>query len=136
LTGLEITMTKTFYSKLFFLAAIFNCTAGIAGIVFYEFQFSLFFGDQAVMKDFHTGLIFRLFMFAVLLFGLGYYFVSRDPEQNRGIVWLGALGKVGVFAAFTYAFLLNMASAIGLSIASMDLFWAVLFFYFLFTQKK
>lgn len=129
-------MTDNFYSKLFLLAAIFNCAAGVTGIVFYSFQFSLFFGDIAVMQDFHTALLFRLFMFAVTLFGLGYYFVSRDLEKNLGIVWIGALGKVGVFAGFSYAFFLDSATVIGLCIASMDLLWAMLFFYFLYKKSR
>ena len=34
----------------------------------------------------------------VALFGLGYYWVSRDPSANPGIVMLGVVGKPLVFA--------------------------------------
>lgn len=33
----------------------------------------------------------------VALFGLGYYWVSRDPSANPGIVMLGVVGKPLVF---------------------------------------
>lgn len=44
----------------------------------------------------------QLFAALVALFGLGYYYVSRDTAKNRAIVKLGIIGKMLVFLIFVY----------------------------------
>ncbi len=80
-------------------------TGSVGGLLSYEKQFKLTFGEEAFTGDFHQALLYRGFLLSILLFGVGYYLVSRDTSQNRGIVWLGAVGKVLVFGFFTDAFL-------------------------------
>ncbi len=40
----------------------------------------------------------------IAVFGVGYAIVTRDPPRNRGIVWLGVIGKLCVPALAIYEF--------------------------------
>lgn len=128
-------MSDRFFSRMFFLAALWNLAVALAGLVSYETQFKLTFGAEAYTSDFHQALLFRSFMLSVLLFGVGYYLVSRDTSQNRAIVWLGAAGKILVFAFFTEAFIHDKATIVAVGVSFGDLLWALLFFWFLYQTK-
>ncbi|MHC4410455.1 MAG: hypothetical protein ACYS0F_15810, partial [Planctomycetota bacterium] len=101
----------------------------------YETQFKLTFGENAFTGDFHQALLYRGFLLSILLFGVGYYLVSRDTSRNRGIVWLGAAGKILVFAFFTHAFLQGHATAAAWAVSIGDFLWTWLFFLFLYQTK-
>ncbi|UCF47967.1 MAG: hypothetical protein JSU89_12475 [Myxococcales bacterium] len=128
-------MSDRLFSRMFFLAALWNFVAALGGLFRYEAQFRLLFGEEGYTGDFHQALLYRSFAIAVLLFGIGYYLVSRDTSQNRGIVWLGAAGKVMVFVFFTEAILKDKATMIGWGVSFGDLLWALLFFWFLYRTK-
>jgi hypothetical protein len=70
-----------------------------------------------------------------MLFGFGYYAVSKDIRQNRAIVWLGAAGKILVFALLTNAFLRGHATMVAWVVSIGDLLWAAAFFWFLYRTK-
>ncbi|HEY3755857.1 MAG TPA: hypothetical protein VGL42_06885 [Opitutaceae bacterium] len=42
------------------------------------------------------------FGYAVLLIGVGYLMIARDPRRNRDIVWLGILAKAFDVVALTW----------------------------------
>ena len=128
-------MGNRFFRTMFFLAALWNLGAALQGLFFPEAQFLLLFGERLDTGEFHQALLYRSFAIAVLLFGIGYYLVSKDTSQNRGIVWLGALGKVIVFAFFTEAFLKEKATPLAWGVSFGDLLWALLFFWFLQQTK-
>ena len=123
------------FATMFFAAALWNLAAGAPALVFYEQQFKFVFGEGAYTGDFHQALLFRSFALSVLIFGVGYYTVSRDISQNRVIVWLGAVGKILVFAIFTDAFLRGHATMTGWVVSIGDLLWAVGFFWFLYKTR-
>ncbi|MFZ1862998.1 MAG: hypothetical protein WAU39_02145 [Polyangiales bacterium] len=122
-------------STMFFVAALWNFAAALPGLISYEWQFKLLFGDEAYTGDFHQALLFRSFALSVLLFGIGYYLVSRDISQNRGIVWLGAVGKILVFVFFTVAFLGEQVTTLAWTVSIGDLLWALAFLWFLHRTK-
>jgi hypothetical protein len=128
-------MNEKRFTGMFFAAALWNFAAGAPGLVFYEQQFKLIFGEGAYTGDFHQALLFRSFALSVLIFGIGYYAVSRDVTQNRVIVWLGAAGKILVFAFFTDALLRGHATMIGWIVSVGDLLWAAGFFWFLYRTR-
>lgn len=72
-------------------------------------------------------LFYYLFTVLVAAFGLGYYWVARDFEANRGIVRMAIAGKVGIFAVAGIAGLNGAGSGWALAIASADLIFAGLF---------
>ncbi len=128
-------MGDRFSRAMFFLAALWNLGAALQGLFFPEAQFLLLFGERMDTGDFHQVLLYRSFAIAVLLFGIGYYLVSRDTSQNRGIVWLGAAGKVVVFAFFTEAFLKDKATPLAWGLSLGDFVWALLFLGFLYGTR-
>ena len=69
----------------FLLAGLYNVLGGAVGVVNVERQF-----DPPPTYPFAL----QLLMVMVLIMGIGYLMVARDPPGNRGIVWLGLLTKV------------------------------------------
>ena len=128
-------MNDKLFSRMFFAAALWNFGAGGPGLVSYEWQFKLVFGEAAYTGDVHQALLFRGFALSILLFGIGYYAVSKDISQNRAIVWLGAAGKILVFAFFTGAFLQGNATTVAWVVSIGDLLWTAAFFWFLYRTK-
>lgn len=128
-------LSDGFYRRLFLLSALWNVIPGLAGLLFYQSQFELLFGIKPITGDFHQALLFRSFMITVILFGIGYYIVSRELTLNRGIVWLGGLGKVICFVIFTVCFFIGKATLIAFMIFLGDFIWAILFALFLYQTR-
>ncbi|MCK7471353.1 MAG: hypothetical protein MZU95_11705 [Desulfomicrobium escambiense] len=71
------------------------------------------------------------------VFGLGYYLVSRDPDKNQGIIWMGCLAKVDHLSHFCpslshaeYITLFGFLRALG------DFIWTILFLAALRGEKR
>ena len=128
-------MNDKLFTRIFFAAALWNFAASVPGLVSYEWQFKFFFGDEAYTGDFHQALLFKGFVLSILIFGVGYYAVSKDVRQNRVVVWLGAAGKILVFAYFTDAFLRGHATTHAWAVSIGDLLWTVAFFWFLYKTR-
>ena len=76
--------------KVFFLiAGLFNLVAGAAG--FFTFESHL---AKAGLPAPHYTHPFQLLFLLVMILGVGYLMVWKDPIRNRNIVWLGWLTKV------------------------------------------
>ncbi len=130
-----IAIKDTFYSRMFALAGLWNVCIGLTGLVFADFSVALFFGRTAVTGDFLGGLSFRLFMVAIITFGIGYCLVSRDLGLNRGIVSLGLACKMILFVMFTYYYFTGRATIMAALTVAGDLAWSVLFMVFLFRTR-
>jgi hypothetical protein len=78
----------SFWRIVFALAALFNLTIGTAALFAPELLFALL--RQPPLPYF---LFVRIMGALVAIFGVGYAMVAAQPQQNRGIVWLGAIGK-------------------------------------------
>ena len=84
---------RTYYKRMFYAAAIFNWLA--AATVIAKACFPSIAMDTPF--DQFGGQAFGLF---AALFGYGYFMVGRDPARNEGIVWMGIIGKLLIFALF------------------------------------
>lgn len=73
--------------------------------------------------------VMYLFGTAVAVFGLGYYWVSRDFQKNRPLAVLAVYGKIGVFCVAVAAALAGTVSLRGLSGTLIDLIYGLLFAY-------
>jgi len=120
-----------FFSRMFFLGSLWNFGVGLTGIFFYDFSVRFLFGVHAAGDGLVAQVGFRFFMAAVVLFGAGYFMVSRDLSRNRGIVWLGLSGKLMVFFAVSVLFILTDVTIWFFLGAFTDLIFAVLFVLFL-----
>ena len=63
----------------------------------------------------------------VICYGIGYFWASRDPAGNLGIIRLGIIGKLGVFGVVLISTLLGHVSWQMNLLSSADLIFAVLF---------
>jgi hypothetical protein len=75
-------------------------------------------------------------MLAVLLFGIGYYIVSKELTLNRAIVWLGMIAKIILFFIFAYYFIAGKATFVAFIVFFGDFIWAILFAMFLYQTRK
>ncbi len=116
---------------LFIPAGLWNLSIGFTGLFFHNFAMGLFFGPAAVTGDFLALLMTRVVMLAIIIFGIGYLMAAHDPEKNHGIIILGLLSKFILFAIYTWYFVLDMATILAFLTVLGDLFWGLLFIWFL-----
>lgn len=130
------TESAVFFTKMFFLAGLWNLCIGLTGLFFTDFSVALFFGEGAVTSAFLAVVMFRLFMVAIMIFGLGYYLVSRELMLNRGIIWLGLISKIILFVIFIYFFFTGKATLIAALALSGDFLWSLLFLQFIYQTRS
>ena len=85
--------------------------------------------DSMVMgpaSEYDAGVMY-LFATAVAIFGLGYYWVSRDFQKNRQLAVLAVYGKLGVFVVAVIATIIGAVSPGGLAGTLIDLTYGLLF---------
>jgi hypothetical protein len=130
------TISTGFWQKMFFVGALWNIGIGLSGLFFYDFSMKMLFGTQAVTDNLLALIFFRFFMIAVIIFGVGYYVVSRDLKANRAIVWLGLAAKLIIFFTFVYYYFLGQASWFSVFGCSGDFAFSILFMIFLYQTKE
>jgi len=116
-------MTAKSVRVLFVTGAVFNWLVGLALL----FDAPLLFGLFHVTPVPTEPLFIQLFAWLVIVFGVGYFWVSRDPIANVPIIKLGMLGKVSVFLVCLAATVTGMVSWQMMILASGDLVYALLF---------
>ncbi len=121
-----------YYKGLFFIGALWNWGAAINFLVFPEFAFSLIGMDPAVANT----IFFTWFLALVFVYGLGYYWVSRDVHQNHAVVKMGILGKSALFGLAAYHWSIGLITLPLFMILCGDLLFALLFLEFLLNFKK
>ncbi|HOW80978.1 MAG TPA: hypothetical protein PK573_00330 [Spirochaetota bacterium] len=133
-------LSDKFYSRLFFLGALWNFTFSLAGLVLPAFSMRLTFGpdmDQnLVLGNYYSRSMYLFWWASVLLFGIGYYIVSRDINKNRGIVWMAVIGKLAFFFFFTYSFFTDRSTLLSFLGGSGDFGFTILFLIFLLQTRK
>ena len=119
------------WKLIFWVAAIFNFAVGLPMLLAPEVLLPAI--GQALPEDL---LLIRLAALLIVVLGIGYGMVARDPAANRPILWLGVLGKApipllvwisgGAAALSSSAFVLSLG----------DLAFAALFLLFLLTHRR
>jgi hypothetical protein len=133
LDGALMQSRMRYYRWMFLAAAAWNAFA--AGAVLFLLTNAIFRMRMAISKP-ADPLILQLLASCLFLFGLGYYWVSRDLSENHGLVKLGVAGKILVFILF---FGHALAGTIPVSLAVptvVDLLFAVLFLEFLVHWRR
>ena len=120
----------TAFWKIFFLmAGLFNCLVAGLGMCFPAVTFTVVTGvnntEPVVLY------IFFIACCVVFLFGLGYFSVVINVVTSRGIILIGALGKICFFSMGLYGYLHGIASLIFMITVCIDLIWAVFFIIYL-----
>ena len=129
-------ISNDLWQKMFFIGALWNIGIGVIGLCFYGWAITMLFGAGAVTDNLLALIFFRFFMIAVILFGIGYYVVSRDLRANRAIVWLGLIAKLIIFFTFVYYYALGQATWFSVFGCSGDFVFAISFILFLYQTKE
>ena len=116
-------MTSKSLRTLFVTAAVFNWLVGL-GLLFNAPLLFQLFGVTPVPTEL---LFVQLFAWLVIVFGVGYYWVSRDPESHIPLIKLGMLGKASVVLVCLAAVVTGGISWQMMILASADLVYAILF---------
>lgn len=143
------TINVNFWKKMFFVGSLWNISIGLSGLLLTDFILLMMFGKAPMMENFsafmngtvpvidnlQTLIFFRFFMIAVILFGVGYYWVSRDLLANRAVIWLGLVAKLMIFFTFVYYFTMGQSSFFSVLICSGDFIFSIFFAAFLWKTK-
>jgi hypothetical protein len=117
-----------YYRRVFLAAAAWNAFA--AGAVLFLLTNRMFRMRLGISNP-ADPLSLQLLASCLLLFGLGYYWVSRALSENHGLVKLGVIGKIVVFILF-FGHALAETIPVTLAVPSVvDLLFAALFLEFL-----
>ncbi|MBC2713786.1 MAG: hypothetical protein HF978_00555 [Desulfobacteraceae bacterium] len=122
---------QAYYQKMFLLGAIWNWVATSTFIFGYKILFPLFGMSLPVYPVF-----FLMFLGLCFIFGIGYYWVSKDLTKNHDIVRLGIIGKLIVFVGLSWAGVTGQVHFILIGPGIVDLVFAILYIEFLMTYKK
>ena len=122
---------ETYYKNLFRVAALWN----------WAIAAQVLFSSRKPKKDVKATnsdpIYLQVAMSLVAVFGLGYFWVSRNLDKNRNIVKLAVIGKTIVFLVLLRLKLMGKASVLNLVAGIGDLIFAGLFTDFLLkTQDK
>jgi hypothetical protein len=108
---------------MFLTAAIFNWAVGLTLAFKAEFLFELFRVTPVPAEP----LFLQLFSWLVIVFGIGYFWVSKDPAANVPVIKLGLLGKLSVVLVALVCVLAGTVSWQMMILASADLLYVILF---------
>lgn len=122
---------EDYYRKLFFVGAIWNWLATATFAFGYKVLFPLF---RMPLPGYPV--FFLMFLGLCFVFGIGYYWVSRDISINHDVVRMGIFGKLIVFVGLLWASITGQVHFILIGPAIVDLVFAILFIDFLKNFKK
>lgn len=120
-----------YFKNLFFVGAIWNWAVTLGFALGYKWLFPLFNMELPRFPVF-----FLLFLGLAFVYGIGYYWVSRDISKNHDIVRLGIIGKILVFAGLLWAGISGQIAWITVGAGVVDLIFAILFIEFLISYPK
>ncbi len=81
---------------------------------------------------------YAIFMVGMMIavFGVGYAMVARNPAGNRGIVWIGMIGKIGAAALAAMQYVAAIIPLSTFLLGMGDLVFAALFALFLWRGPR
>ena len=116
-------MTSKSMRIMFTTAAWFNWLAGLALAVNVELLFGLF----RITPPPTEPVFLQLFAWLVIVFGIGYFWASRDPVANVPVIKLGMIGKLSVVLVSLACVMTGSISWQLMILVSADLLYAILF---------
>ena len=113
--------------QIYFWGSVWNFNFALTGLVMPGLTMWLMSGSKNIITGVLPRLFFAFFWGAVGVFGLGYYLVSRDPDKNQGIIWMGCLAKVLIFLTFARLYLRRQVTTFAFLAGLGDFIWTILF---------
>jgi hypothetical protein len=110
---------------MFTIAAIWNWILAVAFLVLPRIDINyLYLAGDTIPP---TMLWFDSFMGLVFIFGIGFYLVSLNIEENHGFIKIACFEKVWVFIIPFYYFLIAQATIWVVAFVTVDLIFGFLF---------
>lgn len=126
--------TEAAYKKFFFIAALYNLGLGFTHLVVYS-RIAAIIDMPTQLRE--PDVFSQMAILLAMVFGVGYYMVSKDLYAHMGIVLLGIMGKIAVFLLFLYHLICSGLPVPFFLIGVGDLIFALLFWRFLiFARAK
>lgn len=125
---------KKYYKIMFFSAAIWNWLIGLTFLILSLITPNILslFGVEIP-----PSLVFMQMLFIlVIIFGIGFFIVYLDFEQNQGIIKMSVFEKVSFFIVFFIYFILGDVNYLVLLPTIIDLLFGILFIEFLINVKR
>ncbi len=126
-------MNETTFKRIFLVGAFWN----LAGGAFILFATDWIFSTAGLAPPSPPAYYYS-WIALFMVFGLGYYLVSRDLYRNRDIALLGAIGKLAFAAVFSYCMAAFPGQVPRLFLIPMvgDVVFAVLFLLFVANARR
>ena len=119
---------------MFLVAAIWNWVLAIGFLSLSRIDINLFLAFGLDIPN--TMLWFDSFMGMVFVFGIGFYIVSKNMNENHGLILMACFEKFIVFIIPTSWFILGQASIWVLGFVTVDLIFGLLFIEDLLAIRK
>ncbi len=100
-------MNLNFYKICFKITAIGNIIGAILAMISMQNHLEMFYTEIAtstMLRFYHYNL-----WFFVLMLGVGYWLLGKEPIRNRGMALIGAFGKLFIAASWIHLLSINHA---------------------------
>jgi hypothetical protein len=124
-------MTIKQMQLLFYSAAVFNWLAAL--LLFAPLGLAAVIGLEPLPIG---GPYEGIMIAAIVVFGVGYFWVARSPRENISVVKLGLLGKLSVVAVIYFYGFTGVANLHLVAMATGDLLYSVFFAIYLINIDK
>jgi hypothetical protein len=112
---------------IYFWGSLWNFYFAFVGLVMPKLTMWFMSGSKDIITGILPRTFFALYWILVGTFGSGYYLVSRDPDKNQGIIWIGCFAKMIIFFTFAYLYLRKHVRIFAFLGGLGDLIWTILF---------
>ena len=113
--------------QIYFLGSLWNISFAFDGLVMPKITMWFMSSSRNIITGTIPRTFFALYWALVGIIGWGYFLVSRDPDKNHGIIWVGCVAKVVVFLTFTNLYIRKKVTIAAFLGGLGDLVWTVLF---------
>ena len=131
--------TEKIYKVIFVIAAVWNITGGLGAIFMFESNMTSLWGPEYIQMFYDNRVAlstYRLFWVLVIIFGIGYYIISRDLTKNRAVLWMAIAGKLAVFIIWSYDYSIGAIQPAALIGGIGDLVFTLIFLFFLWQTRN
>lgn len=116
-------MNLNFYKTCFKITAIGNIIAALLAMISMSNHLEMFYTetDTSTMLRFYH---YNLWAF-VLVLGIGYWFLGKEPIRNRAMALIGAIGKFFIAGSWIHLLSINHAKPLILVAIAYDAFFGI-----------